>query len=341
MGKLLIAFLFNVRHRYHDPHDPRFELEVDFDDPKTIKAIEDNLQQAGYQVLPIEANRQAYAILKKNRRRIDLVFNYAEGIYGHDREAQLPAILEMLQISYTGSGPLTQCLCLNKAKAKEVLLINQVPVLPSQLFETSKDKLPRKLQFPLLVKPLSQGSSAGITQQSIVNNYDQLRAQVKKIIRTFKQPALVEPFLKGREFSIGMWGNPPKLLPIIEPDFTKLPKNYLPLDSLEVKWIYEEEGKENHLQCPAKVSRQLSQLLEKICLKTWEALEIQDWCRVDLRCDEANRPYVLEVNSPAGLIPPELSQASYFPLAARAAGIKYQELLKKIVNTALRRYGKI
>src|SRR3989339_505726 len=113
---LTLAFLYNVRHEYPDPNHPRTQLEADFDDPEAVEGLIKYLRKEGYKVIPIEADEYAYEKLFKIRNKIDLAFNFSEGIYGEDREAQIPAILEMLQIPYTGSGPLAQTLALNKAK---------------------------------------------------------------------------------------------------------------------------------------------------------------------------------------------------------------------------------
>lgn len=339
MKKLTIAFLYNVRHQYPDPNDPKTLLEVDFDDPETIKSMLKHFKDCGLKVIPIEADKEAYFKLFENKNKIDLAFNYAEGIYGKDREAQLPAMLEMLEIPYTGSCPLTQALVLNKAKTKEILKVHGISVLSHQIFKKNNDKLKNNLKFPLIVKPIAQGSSAGITNSSIVYNKLELRKQIEFVIETFHQEALVEPFLIGREFSVAMLGNPPRILPIIESDHTKLPKKYLPLDSLEVKWFFEEEAEVSNLICPAKINGKLKEKIEKICLKTWKALGILDLCRIDIRCDQDNNPYVLEVNSPPGLIPPEVSKSSYFPFASKSAGIKYDNLLEIIIKNALARYN--
>ncbi len=341
MKKITIAFLYNVRHNYPDPNDPRTQLESDFDDPETTNIQIKYLRSCGYMVIPIEADENAYFKLKKHKKNIDLAFNVSEGIYGNDRESQLPAILEMLQIPYTGSPPLAQALVLDKAKTKEVLIANNIATLPFQLFKTGTEKLKKNLHFPLIVKPLSEGSSAGITNKSVVNDEKQLRKQLRNVLSTFHEPALVEHFLQGQEFSIAMIGNPPRILPIISPDHTKLPKKYLPLDSFEVKWVFEENGgSTGYLTCPAIIERKLRHKIEKLSLRLWDALNMKDWCRIDIRCDLHNKPYVLEVNSPPGVMPPEMSVTSYFPLAARKAGIEYKDLLKLVINTALKRYSK-
>ena len=370
---MIVAFAYNIRNIYPDPNDPGSQREADYDDPPTIAAIIKHLKKCGYEVIPIEADEKAYLklynsiqknhgfqsvdelnadmssslgkprLLKrggchKNRRKIDLLFNYSLGINGRDRYSHIPAMCEMLKIPYTGSPPLVQATVMNKGKAKETLLARGLPTLPFQIFKSSKDKVNPKLNFPLIVKPVAQGSSAGITNKSVVNGNGELERQVAFILETFKEPALVEPFLDGREFSIAMLGNPPKILPIIESDHSALPKEYLPLDSLEVKWLFEETSGANNLVCPAKIEKSLKQKLENICIKAWEVLGIFDLCRIDIRCDKNENPYILDVNSPPGLIPPEVSKSSYFPFAAREAGINYEELLKTLFSITLKRY---
>jgi D-alanine-D-alanine ligase len=333
-----IAFLYNVRHRYPDPKNPLTLKEADFDDPETTKLQIKYLKKLGYKVIPIEADEKAYFKLYRLKKTIDLVFNVSEGIHGKDREAQIPAILEMLQIPYTGSPPLAQAIILDKAKTKEILLVHKIPTLPFQLLSSKNDKLAKFLKFPLIVKPLSEGSSAGITNKSVVYDKSGLYKQVDYIEATFNEQAIIEPYLEGKEFSIAMLGNPPQILPVLESDHSILPKKYLPFDSLEVKWFYELATSGKHLKCPAKITKPFEAKLKKICFDLWDALGIRDWCRIDIRCDKKNNPFVLEVNSPPGCTPPEHDPTSYFPLMAQKAGIDYINLLKKIIETALKRY---
>jgi D-alanine-D-alanine ligase len=341
MSRTVLAFLYNTRHRYPDPGDSVSQRETDFDDPQTIAAMCDHLEACGYGLIPIEADEDAYATLYRRRSEIDLVLNYSMGIHGAARYAHMPAMLEMLQIPYTGSDPLTQALILNKAKLEKVLAASGVPVLPSQLFRSAAEKRDPHLEFPLIVKPVGQGSSAGITSHSVVRNESELTARVTDITTAFEEPALVQPFLEGREFSVPMLGNPPRVFPFIEPDFKKLPPEYAPIDSLEVKWFFEEQSKNHHLVCPAALDEKERLRIEGIVRDTWSALDMKDWCRIDLRCDRSGNPYVLDVNSPPGIMPPEVSQTSYFPMSARSDGISYDALLKMVIETALARYGRM
>lgn len=335
-----IAFLYNVRHNYPDPNEKLIQLDTDFDDPATIEWMIKHFKNLGLEVLPIEADEKAYLNLYENKDKIDLAFNFSEGLHGKDRESHIPAMLEMLKIPYTGGSPLTEALILDKAIAKDVLRSHGAPVLPHQVFSTETEKLNPELKYPLIVKPNSQGSSAGITNDSVVENEEELRRQLKFVISNFKQKALVEPFLDGREFSVPMLGNdPPTILPIIESDHSTLPAGLKPLDSLEVKWIIEEESGGANFICPAKIDADLEEKIKNICLLAWDALRLCDFCRVDIRCDRAGNPYVLEINSPAGLIPPEVSMTSYFPLSARVAGMDYEQMVESIIKSACVRYN--
>lgn len=335
-----IAFLYNVRRNDKDSTELKNQLDRDFDDPVTTKWQIKHLKSLGYKIIAIEANEKAYFKLYHLRNKIDLVFNVAEGIHGKDRELQMPAMLEILQIPYTGSSPLTHAFSLNKEKAKEIFVANNIPTADFQTINRVDFVLKKTLKFPLIVKPVAEGSSIGITNNSVVYNEIDLKKQVTKILKIFNEPALIEPFLEGREFSISMLGNPPEILPIIESNHKILPKKYLPFDSYEVKWFFEEEGHSDYLICPAKIDKELESKIKNICYKVWEVLNVLDWCRIDIRCDKDDNPYVLEINSPAGITPPEVSMTSYFPIAARTAGIDYKNLLKKIIDSALKRYKK-
>lgn len=339
MKKKTIAFLYNIRHQYPDPNDPKTQLETDFDDPETIRCMIEHMENLKLEVIPIEADDYAYAKLKKNRERIDLALNYSLGMYGLDRYAHMPAMLEMLQIPYTGATPLGEALILNKAYMKDILIANNIPTLPYQLFTVKDARVKRRLKFPLIVKPVAQGSSAGITNDSVVWSEIRLREQLEKVLELFPAGALVEPFITGREFSIGLLGNPPEVLPIVEADHSTLPDEYYPIDSLEVKWILEEEGDSGHLICPAYVGDKLKRRLERICQRAWHDTGMQDYCRMDVRLDNEGFPQVLDINAPCGLIPPEVSMTSYFPLEARETGMDYETLLRAIFSAAFKRYG--
>ena len=332
-----LVFLYNVRHSYPNPDDLNTYLDTDYDDPKTIETILNYLKKLNFNVLPLEATSDIKQKLIDNKDQIGLVLNYSEAIIEGDRKKQITSVCEELNIPFTGSSDYVQVLIRNKADAKVEMRKFNIPVLPDQTFKDPSEPLLNNLTFPLIVKPIGQGSSAGITNKSVVKNEEQLRTQLNEVIKNFKDSAIVEPFITGQEFSVGMVGNPPKILPIIEPNMNTLPKGYEPIDSLEVKWLYEEQVTD-HLTCPAEVDPTLKTIIEETALLVWNSLKIKDLCRIDMRCDKEGNLFVLEVNSPPGLLPPEISTTSYFPLAARTIGIEYGDLLKTIIASALQRY---
>jgi D-alanine-D-alanine ligase len=328
-----LAFVYNVRHKYPSLTDPETFLEVDFDDQETIDAMIKHFKNLGFEVLPIEADLKAEETLLRNKEKIGLIFNYSERVLGVTPKKFMSEIYEKHNLPFTGCSDSTQKIIMDKGLMQDLLLKNNVSTLPYQVFTNKNEVLNKELTFPLIVKPVSEGSSAGITNKSVVKNEEELKRQVDLVVKTFDGKALVEPFLTGREFSVGMIDNPPKILPIVQPNHEKLPKGYYPLDSLEVKWIFEEEMGTNYFDCPAKINKTLKREIEEMCLKTWEVLKIRDFCRIDLRMN-GEKIYVLDVNSPPGLIPPEISETSYLPFAAKVMGLTYDQLLLKVIEAA-------
>jgi D-alanine-D-alanine ligase len=334
-----LAFIYNVRHAYPDPNNPLTFNEADFDDENTIEYFIKHLKNVGFDVLPIECDLKAEALLRQEKENIGFALNYSEEVLGSNPKVYMAEVLERLGIPFSGCSNVIQRLIIDKGKMKRFLLKNKVSTLPFQIITSVEQKLDGKLSYPVIVKPIARGSSAGITNKSVVKDIEGLNRQVKFVLETFSEAALIEPYIEGREFSVAMVGNPPQVLPIIEPRHDLLPKDYFHIDSLEVKWELEEELGEGYLTCPAVTTPLLKTEIEKLCLATWEVLGIKDFCRIDIRMNEKdNKLYVLDVNSPPGLIPPEITDTSYLPLAARAAGINYEQLLTKIIEEGLKRY---
>jgi len=167
-----IALCYNVRHVKPDINNPQYILEAEFDEPQTIKGIQQALEKLGHTVFLVEADQNGYLKFKKLKNKLDLVFNIAEGIFGHDREAQVPAMLEMLELPYTGPSPLAYALGLDKAKTKEILLANGIPTPRWQVIKQVKD-LKKSLIgfFPVIVKPVGEGSSKGIHAANLAHNF--------------------------------------------------------------------------------------------------------------------------------------------------------------------------
>lgn len=338
--KLNVAFVYNVRHKKPSLTDAQAMAEAEYDEPTTINGIAQAMRKLGHEVYRIEANEEAYEKLRKLRSKIDIVFNTSEGLNFQDREAQIPAMLENLKLPYVGSKPLTQALCLNKAYTKKILVYHQIPTPKFQVFYGPNEKLARRLSFPLIVKPVAEGSSKGIFNDSLVKDEVELYKKVGEVIEKFQQPALVEEFVDGREFTISIIGNnPAEVLPPVEINFSKLPKHIVPMDSYEVKWFFDTPKNEYEtINCPAQMDYKLFTQIKKICLKTKKTLDVLDWCRIDVRLDKKGVPHVLDINQIPGIIP-DPQEHSRFPLAARAAGYTYEEMMHKIIKSACDRYN--
>jgi len=192
-----------------------------------------------------------------------------------------------------------------------------------------------------MIKPLYEGSSIGIRNDSLVRCRQEMRERVSWLLDRFKEPALVEEFLSGREFTVAMIGNgdEARVLPIVEIKFDSLPNGVNPIYSFEAKWIWDDVSKPLEIfECPAKLEGNLQAEIERICLQAYRVLRCRDWCRIDVRLDGAGRPHILELNPLPGILPkPENN--SCFPKAARAAGWSYEELINEVLNIACKRYG--
>ena len=271
----------------------------------------------------------------------DIAFNIAEGLFGISREAQIPAILDMLNIPYSGSDALTLTLTLDKSRAKEILSYYKIPNSPFRIFKDLSNINSFDLNFPVIIKPVAEGSGKGITSTSVVYDLNNLKLGVDKILSEYKQPALVEEFLDGREFTVAILGNGHEaaVLPIIEIDFTPFPMDFTPIYSYEAKWIL--DSKENQLDifsCPAKISTQLENSIREIALSTYNTLNCKDWSRIDMRLDRNNIPNVIEINPLPGILPDPIDNSCY-PKAARAAGMNYKTMINEVLNVARKRYS--
>jgi D-alanine-D-alanine ligase len=313
------------------------DLLAECDSDETIAAVEQVLQER-HQVFRIEADEKAYARLK--RLRPHLVFNIAERLYGPNRESHIPTVCEMLDIPYTGSDPLTLGVCLDKSRAKEILSYYKI-ANPAFWIVEAPGVLPSNLKLPAIVKPLFEGSSKGIKDNSLVRTAGELYERVEDVVAVYKQPAIVERFLSGREFTVGVLGNYPhhEILPIVEIDHSQLPDGAAPIYSYEAKWIWDTPDKPLEIfRCPAEFTPELKRKVETVVTRTCAVLRIRDWCRIDVRLDEKGEPNILEVNPLPGILPnPE--DNSCLPKAARTAGYSYSDLIHRVVEEAAKRYG--
>jgi len=342
-----VALLANIKPKENvtAPDGPfGDDTYAEWDHIETVQAVCDALNSDPNVNCEIVEAIPEIALPRLMVRAYDIVFNIAEGMRGASREAQFPAVMEMLGIAYTGSGPLTLATALDKARTKEVLQHHGIPVAR---FTTSSDTqamlaglLPGS-EFPVVVKPLSEGSSKGVKNSSFAKNNAELRAEIGRIASDYDQPAIIEEFLPGREFTVAVLGNgkDARVLPIVEIRLSELPAEANGIYSYEAKWIY--DVRDNPLDiftCPAKLTPELEKEISETVLRTFHVLDCKDWSRIDVRLDSHGKPNIIEINPLPGILPnPE--DNSCFPKAARTAGMSYNETMLAVLKAGCRRYG--
>ena len=301
------------------------EETAEFDQPGTIDALADAIESLGHSVDRIGSARALVNRLAKGDRW-ELVFNIAEGLAGYGREAQVPAILDVYGIAYTFADPLAASVCLHKGWSKLIVRAAGVPTADFAVIETPADIARVDLQFPLLGKPIAEGTGKGVTPRSVVRSQLELATLAHELLDHYRQPVLVETFLPGREFTVGIVGTGGAaravgsieivLLRDAEPDVY----SYTNKEECESLVEYRHVTRADPLVAQA----------ERIALDAWLALSCRDGGRVDIRCDERGVPMFLEVNPLAGLHPTH----SDLPMIATAVGMPYAELIRAIIDSA-------
>ena len=213
------------------------------------------------------------------------------------------------------------------------LSCNGVAVPRFQVLSGGDEPLDPGMDFPLFVKPIGEGSSIGISAKSLVKNEADLRAVARELIAAHRQPVIVEEYIEGKEVTVALLGNPPRVLPIVEIEFSHLPEGVPRFDCYEVKWIYEDR-----IACPAPIDEATRSKVEATALAAFGALGCRDLCRIDMRIDSDGDPYVIDVNALPGLIP-DPKEHSRFPAACYAAGMSYDDIIRNILEVAMARCG--
>lgn len=324
----------------------------DLDSEKTIHSIMEALEAGGRRVTFLEGDASLFDNLRIVRP--DICFNICEGHFGDSRESQVPAILEMLRVPYTGSRVLTLALALDKPMTKRVLAYHDLPTPPFQVFERLHEPLDPNLRFPLFVKPSREGTGMGVSAESIVNNETELQAQLRRTFERYDQPALVERYIEGREVTVGVIGNldlpvarripededAPRisrglhLFPPLEVNMAAYPAEEAGLYTSRIKVDLAEDF---HYLCPAPLNPDQIEDLNWLTAATFRVMGCLDVARVDFRLDanDGDKPYILEVNPLPGLNP----DYSDLCLEAAADGWRYDELINRILDEAVERYG--
>ncbi len=296
--------------------------------PKTVNLVSDALEQGGHNVAIIDGNMDVVEQLQDfmprvmEGERMGMVFNMAYGIQGESRYTHLPAMLEMLGIPYIGSSPSGHAMALDKIITKIIMQKHNIPT-PNFWVYSSADENMSDVEFPVIVKPKMEAVSYGLR---IVDNENDLKEAVKFIIENFQQQALVEQFIRGREFCVGLLGNnPPEAFPVLEID--------LEGDPDAIQSVTDKKKKPREKICPALISKELADKMVEYTKKAFIALQLRDFSRVDIRLDKNENIYLLEINSMASL-----GKTGAYVNAAAAAGYDYKALINRILDVAVVRY---
>lgn len=323
----IVGLTYDVKSDYRFKDDDPADANAEFDYPATINEVAAAIESFGHKVKMI--GNVNNLLREVDNLGVDIVFNIAEGLTGRNRESQIPVILETKGIPYVGSDGLTLGLALDKILTKKLLITEDIP---TPLFFEAKGSdyiNTDHLQFPLIVKPRFEGSSKGISDKSLVKNQDELKRQIEYIINIYHQPALIEEFIFGYEFTVAIVGNEPP--EVFAPIQTKIDGRLKPG---ELIYTFERISSDSiGYIFPAQIDIELQKRIMDLALKVYEAVDCRDFGRVDFRMDEEGRPYVLEINPL-----PSLSTEDVFMIIANKTGITYSQMIGKIINSALKRY---
>ncbi len=326
--KTVIGFVYDLKDDYL-AEGFTSEQAGEFDTIETVDSLASAIEQNGYIVDRI-GNGKSLARRLSAGDRWDMVFNVAEGVGGRCREGHVPALLEMFGLDYTLSDPLVCSLTLDKAMAKEYVAMAGLPTAKFTVIENMEQLADIRIKYPLFAKPLAEGTGKGIDQNSHIDSPKQLETACQRLLAEYSQPVLVEEFLSGREFTVGVLGN--------GPDARVLGTMEIEVLAQETNAIYSFINKE---ECETRIrysrlsdsEMQLKGQIEKLALDCYLRLGCRDASRIDIRCDGNGKPYFIEVNPLAGMHPTH----SDLPMIATNEGMAYKDLVGEILKNAFER----
>jgi D-alanine-D-alanine ligase len=322
-----VGLTYNLGTDYQPKEDDPPDAAAEFDTPATIDGLLDAIRANGHEPVPIGDGMKLFRWLATNS--VDIVFNIAEGYYGRGREAQIPAMLELLQVPYVGSDSVTLGVALDKVISKQIMKAEGIPTAPFLKVSRIDELNSVPLKYPLFAKPNHEGTGKGIDADSKIKTYPKLKSRIRYLLKTYHEPVLIEEYLEGDEFTVGIVGNPPHVIGTMQIIF----------DTNEVEDFYsyhvkEEYEKYVHYVCPPKIDPDRLDQIEEIAVRAYKVLECKDFGRVDVRCDSDGNPYFLEINPLAGLNPLH----SDLCIIARHNDITYEQLIGRILYSAMARH---
>jgi D-alanine-D-alanine ligase len=320
-----IAFTYDLKDDYLTKGYNEVDI-AEFDSQATIDAISSAIEKIGHTVNKV-GNVFSLTERLSSGKRFPFVFNICEGLYGLSRESLVPALLDSYRIPYAFSEPLAHAITLNKAYTKRLLKFFGLPTADFCVLDNPKSNLTINAKYPLFVKAVGEGTAKGITPKSIVNNETELRKRVCELFEEFHEPILVEPFLPGREVTVGVLGTADSsfCLGVMNVDFTD--KADSPIHSYYNKAFCEQTA----LYTLAEDS--FSYEASRIALAAHKFFELRDASRIDIRADSDGTPMIMEINSLPGLSP----KRSDLILLSEMVGYTYQDTISMILSSALSR----
>jgi D-alanine-D-alanine ligase len=301
-----------------------------------IGAVEEAIHTLGHQCFVVAVRDEIFTVIHWLREiRPDVVFNLCESVYGNSCwEMNIPALLELFQIPYTGSPPLTLGLCQDKGKVKDILLSQKIQTPRYQIIDQPSAPVPSAL-FPMIVKPLHEDGSLGISKESVVSDGRALKKQIRYILERYHQPALVEEYVDGRELNVSLLETDGRIevLPISEIDYSEFPEGIPRICGYEAKWMPESlEYQRSKPICPASLKERVKREIGAIATHVFRLFRCRDYARVDLRLNHRDEIYVIEVNPN-----PDISPQSGMTRSIKAQGLTYAEFIGNILEKALQR----
>lgn len=302
------------------------------------KNIETTLLQRGFRVSFFDFNTIVEAMNQLEKGDVDMIFNVCERVNNSSLlEPHAASVLDILQLPYTGSNPSTLSLCIDKIRVKTLLNYHGIPTPKWDYAYALDDRIRDDLRYPLIVKPADTDNSIGITNESVVTTPDELSRQLKKIITDLGSPALVEEYIEGDEYDVGIIGNDEddlRVLPLTRSIFKDMPSGYWHIYPYNAKWSDDPAYKKIITQSPPKnINKRLESLITEIALDTYNILDCHDYGRVEIRVDEQDNPYVLELNPN-----PSINIGDFFPVSAQLIGMNYGDFIEEIIMLAIKRY---
>jgi D-alanine-D-alanine ligase len=331
---LKVALLYNLLGRLEKGEEKDILAEDSI--IEEIGAVEEALRCLGHQCFVMAICEEVHtAIHWLKEIRPDIVFNLCESVYGNSCwEMNIPALLDLFRIPYTGSSALTLGLCQDKGKVKDILLSQGILTPRYKIFDRGVNHIRGNI-FPIIVKPLHEDGSLGISKESVVFDDDALNGQIQYVIEKYHQPALVEEFIDGRELNVGLMETNGKteILPISEIDYSEFPEGAPKICGYEAKWVPESlEYQKTKPICPAFLGWVMQKRVEHIAIRVFKLFGCRDYARVDIRIDRDGKLYVLEVNPN-----PDISPQSGMARAIKVQGMTYAEFIRGLLEKALQR----